>query len=365
MIQRALDEDRPYAMAFVDMRMPPGCDGRETVRRAWEIAPDLQAVICTAYSDHQWEDIQQALGSSDRLIILKKPFDQIEVMQLALALTEKWNLGRLAQLKTEALEEQVRIRTQELVYAQQSKSNFLRKISLELLTPMNGILRLADLMEEAATTETQKELVSGLQKSSHRLMELLGDVLTYNTIEAGQLELRRVTFDVRQFCQTALDGFEEKARARGLGLTLNVAAEFPGSVESDPKQLRSILAILLDNAIKYSHQGTVQLRAQMAPSDSSMIEIAVVDQGEGISPEDLARLKLPLNQIDGSPTQTGCGASLRLTVAKQLVELMGLELAMESQVGQGSIFSVKLPLIFSQTSKKPAAVSVPGQRVSA
>ena len=113
-VQRAVAAKAPHAMAFVDMRMPPGWDGLDTICRIWQIYPQLEIVICTAYSDHSWHAIQQTLGTSDRLLILKKPFDKIEVQQLALALTEKWNLRRMARLQTAGLQELVRLRTRDL-----------------------------------------------------------------------------------------------------------------------------------------------------------------------------------------------------------------------------------------------------------
>src|SRR5258708_29310306 len=113
-VKQALAAGKPPALAFVDMRMPPGWDGLETIRRIWNIYPDLEMVICTAYSDHSWQEIQQTLGTSDRLLILKKPFDKVEVQQLALALSEKWNLRRMTGLQTEGLQELVRLRTRDL-----------------------------------------------------------------------------------------------------------------------------------------------------------------------------------------------------------------------------------------------------------
>src|ERR1051325_3125999 len=92
LIQRALEEHRPYAMAFVDVRMPPGWDGIETIGHLWKQDPDLQVVICTAFSAYTWEDIRERLGRTDKLLILKKPFDGVEARQFACSLTEKWNL---------------------------------------------------------------------------------------------------------------------------------------------------------------------------------------------------------------------------------------------------------------------------------
>jgi len=100
-----------YAMAFVDMRMPPGWDGVETITKMWEVDPDIQVVICTAYSDYSWEEIIKKLGNVDRLLILKKPFDTIEVCQLAYALTQKWHLAKHAHLKLSQLQAMVQEQT--------------------------------------------------------------------------------------------------------------------------------------------------------------------------------------------------------------------------------------------------------------
>jgi serine phosphatase RsbU (regulator of sigma subunit)/DNA-binding NarL/FixJ family response regulator len=103
-IRQALDEKRPYAMAFVDIRMPPGWDGVETILRIWQEDPELQISICTAYSDYSWHDLMKQFGKTDKLLILKKPFDNIEVLQIACSLIEKWHLSRQVQLKQKELE---------------------------------------------------------------------------------------------------------------------------------------------------------------------------------------------------------------------------------------------------------------------
>lgn len=113
-VKASLSEGRPYAMAFVDMRMPPGWDGVETIQHLWQVDPELQVVICTAFTDYSWEQIVAALGTTDRLLILKKPFDPMEVCQLASALSEKWKLKRQASLKMIDLEKMVHERTAEL-----------------------------------------------------------------------------------------------------------------------------------------------------------------------------------------------------------------------------------------------------------
>ena len=112
--QRAVEEDNPYALAFVDVRMPPGWDGVETISRLWQCCPELQIVVCSAYSDYSWEEMIHQLGHSPNLVVLQKPFDNIEVLQLANALTEKWRLNRKVQSQLDDLETLVRRRTSEL-----------------------------------------------------------------------------------------------------------------------------------------------------------------------------------------------------------------------------------------------------------
>src|SRR5207237_504030 len=119
LLRAALDKGQPYAMAFVDMRMPPGMDGLETTIKLWELDSDLQVVICTAHSDYGWHDLQAKLGSSDRLLILKKPFDVVEVRQMAEALCAKWELLRRSRHHLEGLEARVAERTQNLSQANQ------------------------------------------------------------------------------------------------------------------------------------------------------------------------------------------------------------------------------------------------------
>ena len=114
LLRKALADGRPYSMAFVDVRMPPGWDGIETISHLWKDAPDLQVVICTAYADYSWDEIRRVLGETDNLLILKKPFDNIEVIQLAHTMTRKWLLSGQAHMRLDELERRVAERTSEL-----------------------------------------------------------------------------------------------------------------------------------------------------------------------------------------------------------------------------------------------------------
>jgi two-component system cell cycle sensor histidine kinase/response regulator CckA len=146
LVKQAVAHDRPFAMAFLDVRMPPGWDGVETASRLWEVCPNLQIVICTAYSDYSWDEMRERLGQPDSVVILKKPFDNVEVQQLAHAMTKKWLLSYQAQLQLAELERMVEKRTRELERANRSltisEERFSRAFH-ESPVP-SGILRLAD-----------------------------------------------------------------------------------------------------------------------------------------------------------------------------------------------------------------------------
>ena len=117
MVRRSLAENRPYALAFVDVRMPPGWDGVETIAHIWKEYPELQVVLCTAYTDYSWKALREKVGQPDSLLVLKKPFDNVEVQQLAQALTKKWLLTRTAAFKIAELEALLRSKTSELAQA--------------------------------------------------------------------------------------------------------------------------------------------------------------------------------------------------------------------------------------------------------
>ena len=159
LVTKALEEDRPYAMAFVDMRMPPGWDGVETIEHLWQVDPALQVVICTAYSDYSWKETIDRLGLSDQLLILKKPFDVSEVSQLAMALTEKWSMQQRIKHRMEELEDVVAERTQSLNEAliQTTESHEFLRNAIGSLSQRIAILDSEEKIEQVNRRWAQAE----------------------------------------------------------------------------------------------------------------------------------------------------------------------------------------------------------------
>ncbi|MFZ3013801.1 MAG: histidine kinase dimerization/phospho-acceptor domain-containing protein, partial [Nitrospira sp.] len=209
LVQMACREERPYAVAFVDMRMPPGWDGLETIERMWEADPEIQTIICTAYTDHSWDDIIRRLGYDDRLLILQKPFSSVEVSQLAASLTTKWKLARQARQRLEAAEA-----------ANVAKSQFLANVSHEIRTPMNGILGMSELLLRTPLNDKQRRYIETLHKSGMALLQVINDILDISRIESGKLKLERISFDLRQLVKDILELFSGPVESKGLRLTV-------------------------------------------------------------------------------------------------------------------------------------------------
>ncbi|MCB2214973.1 MAG: transporter substrate-binding domain-containing protein [Desulfobulbaceae bacterium] len=247
------------------------------------------------------------------------------------------------------LEEQVTERTAELAAAMEQaraadrlKSAFLATMSHELRTPLNSIIGFSGiLLQELAgpLNDEQRKQLTMVRDSSRHLLALINDVLDISKIEAGQLTLDPATFDLPSVIGKSVDSVAPLARQKGLELRRTIDGDVT-TIYTDQRRFEQILLNLLNNAIKFTAEGYVEVRCS---SDGDQYQMAVADSGIGIREEDLAELFLPFHQIDSGLTRSHEGTGLGLSICRRLVELMGGTIGVTSRLGEGSVFTVRLP----------------------
>jgi signal transduction histidine kinase/DNA-binding response OmpR family regulator len=249
------------------------------------------------------------------------------------------------------LKEEVEQRTTELIHAKQNaeqanraKSNFLANMSHELRTPLSAILGFSSLMKnDPLIAETQKQNLDIINRSGEHLLRLINDILDMSKIEAGQVQLDNKPFDLGATVRDVTDMMRIRAEEKALQLLTDQTSKFPRHIVGDEARLRQILINLMGNAIKYTQQGEVTLRLSTVSNKFSHLRIEVTDTGEGISAEDQRLIFDPFIQLGEQSNSKGTG--LGLTITRQFVEMMGGQISLKSNLGQGSVFKIELPLV--------------------
>jgi PAS domain S-box-containing protein len=234
--------------------------------------------------------------------------------------------------------------------ASRVKSQFVGTISHEIRTPMNVILGMAHLLGQTKLSEAQQGYLTTLSGSTQNLLALLSDLLDLSKIEAGQLKMEKSLIELRHVIHNTVDQFSPQAREKGLGLTVNIADEVPPQGESDAFRLGQILTNLLSNAIKFTDQGSIDVDVSAMRLAQGLLHlvIEVRDTGIGIASDQLQRIFEPFVQVDTSPARRAQGTGLGLGICKQLAQLLGGDIEVESVPAKGSIFRVLLPIDVSQ-----------------
>jgi signal transduction histidine kinase len=328
-----LEANDDIDLVVTDINMPR-MDGLTLLQKLQQIEGDLSAIVVSAYGD--MANIRSAMnrGAFDFLI---KPLDFLD-FETTIAKTI-----RHVEVLREARRRQAE--NQRLESASQNKSHFIANMSHELRTPLNAIIGLTDMMVANATrfgTEKALEPLKRIHNAGTHLLGLINQVLDLSKIEAGKLELAPESVALAPLIDEVIGTAQQLASQNKNRLVVEAEKNL-GTLTVDPMRLRQILLNLLSNACKFTKDGEVRLQARRIANGSDWIELAVIDSGIGMTPEQLTKLFQEFSQAEASTAKKYGGTGLGLAITRKLARMMGGDVTVTSELGKGSMFTVRLP----------------------
>ena len=268
--------------------------------------------------------------------------DSEEILLTGLDITE--SVANNQALKSANIQIREALRSAE--NANQSKSVFLANMSHEIRTPMNGILGATELMLDQSIEDDQKQYIDIIHSSSHALLNIINDILDLSKIESGSFELEQINFDLHQLCHEVYQLFSSAAKQKGIQILYFYGADLPQFWIGDPNRIRQILNNLFSNALKFTHQGRIDIRVQgeRLASHQYDLKLQIKDSGIGIAEKKINQIFSAFQQADSSTSRKYGGTGLGLTISQYLANAMQGKIEVESELGLGSTFSLSLPL---------------------
>ncbi len=351
LVDEAMEKNEPYALIFMDVRMPPGMDGISTIQKIWEKHPEIEMVICTAYSDYSWAQIVKMFGQTDHLLFLKKPFDSVAIKQIALTLTTKWELQQKSIKHVEMLESA----REAAEAANRAKSEFLSNMSHEMRTPINGIMGFAEILSSQIKDAAHDRYVQQIIRESEQLLKLINQLLDVSRIETERLKLSESEFNLEDVLVDIRHFIYPRAEAKGLAYIEDIHTDLLPPLVGDATRLYQVLLCLVENSIKFTDEGEVHLNVKELSRDAQFVRLRfeVIDTGIGVSAELKNKIFDQFSQGEEGTTRRFSGVGLGTTLAKAIVTEMKGDIGLESDADIPTNFWFEIPIKYVKPDQPP------------